>query len=300
MDIAGRDGDRTGCDACARLLERRSIRAAALEDFTLRGNAEQLRRLFEAVADRRRADDRAIHDLDGRAAAHLDRHRGLHLGQVARVGHINGDRYIRLDRERRRACATQTDLLLCREHEIQVVFGLGLRQLLHHQQERHAADAVVEVRTAEHAVLLEARRFEYGKVADLDELSRLFGVLCADVDEHMREGHVLHRGLFLEGDHAARAVGEADGDVHEIRVVQAADLREADKAVLVDIGRDNADRVHVRGEQYLFAGALFAADQVAERVGRNVVNICACDACDGLAYRVLTAGRAECAAYFLP
>ena len=51
VDIAGRDGDRTGRDACARLLERRSIRAAALEDFTLRGNAEQLRRLFEAGAD---------------------------------------------------------------------------------------------------------------------------------------------------------------------------------------------------------------------------------------------------------
>ena len=115
----------------------------------------------------------------------------------------------------------------------------------------------------------------------------------------MREGHVLHRGLFLEGDDAARAVGEADGDVHEIRVVQAADLREADKAVLVDIGRDNANRVHVRGEQHLFAGALFAADEVAERVG-NVVNIRACDACDGLAYRILAAGRAECAAYFLP
>ena len=46
-------------------------------------------------------------------------------------------------------------------------------------------------------------------------------------------------------------LAKADGDVHEIRVVQAADLREADKAVLVDIGRDNADRVHVRGEQHL-------------------------------------------------
>ena len=58
----------------------------------------------------------------------------------------------------------------------------------------------------------------------------------------------------------------------------------------------------MRGEQHLSAvlRALFAADEVAEGVGRYVVDIRARDAGDGLAYRVLAAGRAEGAAYFIP
>ena len=52
----------------------------------------------------------------------------------------------------------------------------------------------------------------------------------------------------------------------------------------------------MRGKQQLFAVlcAFFAADKVAERIGRHVVDIRACNLRDGLADAIFTAGRAEC------
>src|SRR5699024_6129296 len=62
-----------------------------------------------------------------RALAHVDRHRSLALGQVARVGHVDRDCDIRLNRKGRRTRAAQADLFLRGEYKIQVVFGLGFR-----------------------------------------------------------------------------------------------------------------------------------------------------------------------------
>ena len=77
---------------------------------------------------------------------------------------------------------------------------------------------------------------------------------------------------------------------------RAADLRKTDKALILDIGRHHADGVHMCRKQQLFAAlcTFFAADKVAERVRRHVVDIRACNLRDGLANLILTAGRAEC------
>src|SRR5699024_5191330 len=53
-------------------------------------------------------------------------------------------------------------------------------------------------------------------------------------------------------------------------------------------------------EQQLSTAALFAADQVAECIGRDVIDIFARDGGDRLAHRVLAAGRAERAADLVP
>ena len=296
MDIAGRDGDRACLHACARLLQRRSIRAAAQQDFALRGYTAVFRRLLERIHNRRCADNRAVQHLDCRSLAQLDRHRGLHLRQVAGIGHIHRDSRIRLNCERCRACAAQANLLLCRKHEVQVVLDFLVRQLLHHQQERHAADTVVQIRTAQHAVLLEPRCLVHSEITDLHQLARFLGILCADVDEQIIQRQILKRRLFLVRDHAARAVGKLHLNIQQVTDIQAADLRKTDKALVLNIGGNHADRVHMRGKQQLFAilCAFFAADKVSERVRRHVVDIRACNLRDGFANRILTAGRAEC------
>ncbi len=124
-------------------------------------------RLLERIANRGRADDRTVHHLDSRAFAHIDRHGRFALGQVTCVRHIDCNGNIRFHRERRRARAAQANLLLRGKRKIQVVFDFLLGQTLHHEQQGHAADAIIQVRTAQHAVLFKARRVEHREVADL-------------------------------------------------------------------------------------------------------------------------------------
>lgn len=117
-------------------------------------------------------------------------------GRSPGIGHIHRDSRIRLNCERCRACAAQANLLLGRKHEVQVVLDFLVRQLLHHQQERHTADAVVQIRTAQHAVLLEPRCLVHSEITDLHQLTRFLGVLCTDVDEQIIQRQILKRASF--------------------------------------------------------------------------------------------------------
>ena len=73
---------------------------------------------------------------------------------------------------------------------------------------------------------------------------------------------------------------------------QAAHLAEAQVAILVDVGDDEADGVHVGGKHHPGAGALLVANQVAQSVSGDLVHIGGGQGPDGGSHLALVAGGA--------
>ena len=181
-------------------------------------------------------------------------------GRVGGVGHVDGDRECWLEVEGSGACAVEADLLL----------GVGdardaARDLV---RARRSAARLQERRTSRGGCPSSARpganpgrasgRADHGGVADPHQLARGIAVLGADVDVKLLELDDLLSLLFLEQvdrlsprDAGDRPVLGDDLDPladQDLRV-PAADGAEPDEALVVDVGDDEADLVHVPGDR---------------------------------------------------
>ena len=218
------------------------------------------------------------------------------FGQVASVGHVDRNRKVGFQSKSGRLRTAQPDFFLGGKDKIQVIRHRQ-RHLGHGQQQGDAADAVVQIGAADDAVLLEHGCVKHGKIAHLYHLFGFFPAGCADVHKQMLHLQVLKGGLFFVGDHTPHAVGKPYLNVDEVAAEQTADRGKPQKAVVIDEGDDNAQRVHVSGQQDFAAafrpGRFFVADEVAECIGPDLVCVLLCQLGQHVAYPGFPAGRAE-------
>ena len=212
-------------------------------------------------------------------------------GDVVGVGDIHGDAVVRLHPVGCRLSAPKPHLLLDSEGEGQVVVRLS--QPLHGHEEHHAGNPVVQVGGEDPASALEGGGVVDRRVPHLHHGFGLFLVPGADVHVEVLQLHLLGLHLALQGHHAFDAVGKPDGSAQHLVGGQAAYRAEAEEAVLVNVGDDQPDGVHVGGKEHLGPLPLLVTEQVAQGVHRALVHIGRGDVTDGLGHRPLLPGGAK-------
>ena len=176
------------------------------------------------------------------------------------MGDVNDDRHLGIERERRRARAREGDLLLHdgdRDDVARGPAGLGdePRGLLHDE----GPEAVVHGARDDPVVgQLDRLAGDHGHVADAHEGARLVAVFRADVDVEVLDiGDLLSLLLLEQVDGLladdARQVTVAGDDLDALAdedlPVPAADAREVQVALVVDVRDDEADLVDVSDER---------------------------------------------------
>ena len=193
------------------------------------------------------------------------------VGDVVGVGHVHGDAVVGGNAVGGGTSAPQAHLLLNGKDEIQVV--VGPLDALHGGEQDGAGDAVVQIGGKQLAAADEGSCVKYGGVPHLYHGLGLGLILSANVNVKVIQFPILGLHLPLDSHHAPGAVAEPDGGAGQVVGGQAAHLAEAQVAMLVDVGDDEADGVHVGGKHHPGAGALLVADQVAQGVGGDLVHI---------------------------
>ena len=228
----------------------------------------------------------------------------VEVGLVGRERHVDDDHEVGLQRERRRPRARERDLLL--RHRQRAHVGGRVARLGHQPRGLvgHVATEAVVHRARDHPAVRELDRLagDHRDVADAHERARVVAVLRADVDVQVLELRRLLALLAVEqvdrplADHAgdrplARQDVEPLADEHDR--VPAADRREPQVAVVVDVVDDQPDLVDVPGDRQHrpVARPADARDGRADRVLRDVGERRArvAEHCRG---RLLVAGRA--------
>ena len=180
----------------------------------------------------------------------------LDAGLIGREGDVDGDGQVRTQGERAGARAGEGRLLLSHGEGDHVARGAPR---LGHQPRglggHEAADPVVE-RTSDQAVIGHLDRVggDHADVADPHHLTGLVAVLGPDVEVQVLQCRrllpvgALHQVNRLTADdprdHAV-AGGQPDALADQHDLVPAADLTEAQEAVVVDVGDVDADLVDV-------------------------------------------------------
>lgn len=282
VDEPTRDADAPAGDTGARRLEARRIGRAARQQFELVRDAVGLGAVGHPVDDGLRDDQAGVMHLDGRARAQLDRHAAV-LGQVAGIGHVKGDRNLRVNAEGGCACPAQTDLFLHGKDEIDLIFGLFV-QALDGLDHHHAADPVVHGLSGGVAVLEQHIAPERDRRADADRFAQR-------VDVKIVDGAV---GLarFVRPDDAKITVLKAHPRPRQNPLNQAADVRDARHAAgRLDERDHRADFVHVGCEQHPRPAAADPTNQVADAVHADFVHVGRDFRLNQLADVMLVAGR---------
>ena len=176
--------------------------------------------------------------------------------RIGRVGDVDDDRRVRLQRERGRARAPEGRLLLRHRHGSQLpVRAAGLGNETRRVQRHERAEAVVE-RARDEPPVGELRRLrvDHCDVADPHPLARLIAVARADVDVQLADvGDLLAVLLAQEmdrllADHArdGAAVGVEDQPLADEDLgVPATDRPKPQVALVVDVGHDQPDLIDV-------------------------------------------------------
>ena len=252
-----------------------------------RGHRERdallLGRLVEQFEDDG-VERRAAADHRARAEAMAAELLLVEAGSVGREGHVDRDRDVGPQRERRRARAREGDLLLGDGRAVHVAgraAGLGdePRGLERHE----AAEPVVERARDEPPVgQLDGLAGDHRHVADAHARARVVAVLGADVDVQALElGRLAPVLLGLEqvdrllADHAGHrpvARGDLDPLADEDHGVPAADAGEPEEAVVVDVVDDQPDLVDVADDRQgaAVAGAGHLGDGRADGVAGDL------------------------------
>ena len=198
-------------------------------------------------------------------------------GRVGGVGDVDGDRDVGAELEGGGAGAEEADLLLHggdggHRAAGPVALGAAAQAL----QRDVGAEAVVH-RAGDEPLAGDRHRLggDHHRVADPDQLRGLLAVGGADVDVHALQLDDLFALVGLEqvdrlapGDAGHEAVLAADLDplADEDLRVPAADRREPEEALLVDVGDDQADLVDVADDRQQRRGLADAGDRGADAV----------------------------------
>ena len=217
------------------------------------------------------ADNGAVHHLDGGSAA-LDAAAPVFSSQlVSAGGDVHGNAVVRVYGIGRRLGPPQTQLLLGGEDEIEIVFAR--LELLHRQQQDHAGDAVVHIGRDQPVSGGKGGGIVDCGVSDLYHGLGLIGVMGADINIEVIQGHLLGLHPLIQGNQSLYAIFEPDGGMQDAVGMQAAHLAKAEKTLLLHVCYDTADGVHMGAEQHAGARPLFMADQISHHVGAALVHI---------------------------
>ena len=146
-------------------------------------------------------------------------------------------------------------------------------ELLHRQQQDDAGDAVVHIGRDQPVSGGKGGGIVDCGISDLYHSLGLIGVMGTDVNIEIIQGHVLGLHPLIQGDHSLYATFEPDRGMQDAVGMQAAHLAKTEKALLLDVGYDTADGVHMGAEQHAGARSLFMADQIPHHVGAARVHI---------------------------
>ena len=284
VDMAGGDGDGTGDGASGdHSLKAGGIGATTTEDFRLpfdfMAGGGRFHKFNHAVV----ADDRRIHELDrGTLAEGGAAFLWGGAGYIVGDGGIQSKAEISLDLEGGSLGTAEANFLLDGENRVKVVggFAFGFFQLAESFDEdkdrgpvveRFGVDAVAELEKCGVAGDEITNGDDFNDLllghAGIDEIIGDFDGLIFLFRSHEMDGFRAH-----DADNVAAAMDD-DAMGGEGFRVEATDGIEANEALVVDVGDDEADFVDVGGGHGFFGGGLafFQGDDVAHVVDADFV-----------------------------
>ena len=176
------------------------------------------------------------------------------------------------------------------EDQVQVV-GAVL-QPGQHVQEDSAGNAVVEVRGNYFIPISNGRCVVYRRIPYLNQL--LGGVWVGSADIHVAGVQLepLELRFLLLGKYPPHSIFKAYRGVQGLAGGDAAHPAQTEETLLLDVGDDKADGVHVGAQHHSGAGALLVDDEVAQGVGSHLVGVRGGQTGDSLPHLPLVPGWA--------
>ena len=245
-------------------MDAAGVGAAGLDDIHLGVDAPLLGQDLQLGDHLGVADHGGVHDLDGGAAAQLAAAGMLGAQLVGGHRHVHHHGVVGVDGVGRRFCPPKPQFLLSGKDKIEVI--AAVLETLHSQEEGQAGNAVVHIGRDEPVAGGIGWGVVDGGVPDADHGPGLVGVVSADVDIEVVQGHVLRLHRLAEADDAPDAVLEPDGGGDKVGGVEPSHLAEAEEALLLDVGDDAADGIHMGGKHHPGAAPLLVGDEVAHGV----------------------------------
>jgi len=247
VDVTAWDREAAGGDAGVGKLHGAGVGGATFQHLALVRQFGFLGCSDHPAHDTRIGDHAAVFDLDRRAFAEGDFHFAA-FGRIARAGDIYGQTEVGIETEGSARNTPNADFFLRAEDEVKFV-GCVFQAAQGFDQDG-TADAVVHGFGDQAATQVEERTLERGHLADFDRTG--LAVRRADINKELLEsigfGHI---GDALAADDAGGAARETDAHTQQRVRMDTAEGCEADKAILVNVGVDQADLVHVCGEHDL-------------------------------------------------
>ena len=164
--------------------------------------------------------------------------------------------------------------------------------LLHGLQQHCTARPIVQVRPHDPISVAGQGTGEGSGVPYHDHGLGFLPIPCADVDIEIGQLELLLLFALLHGDDPHGAILEPHHSLIQRLGFQPADGPEAQEAVLLDVGDDDAHAVHVSSQHDLFARPLLVDDQVAQGVLGDVIGVRLRCLADGGADGALVPGHA--------
>ena len=176
------------------------------------------------------------------------------------------------------------------EDQVQVV-GAVL-QPGQHVQEDSAGNAVVDVRGNHFIPVANRGYIIYRRVPYLDQL--LGGVLVGSADIHVAGVQLepLELRFLLFDKHTPHPVFKAHPGVQGLAGGDAAHPAQTEETLLLDVGDNEADGVHVGAQHHPGPLPLFVDDEVAQGIGSHLVGVRGSQTGVGLPYLPLVPGWA--------
>jgi len=277
VEVARRQGKRARRHSRASRLNGARVGAAELEHLALVGDAEALGASDQPLLHPRVRQEAAIHHLHRRPGAQFHRHR-LCLRDIARARHVHGQGHFGLEPVRRDRRPPQANLLLRGEHGVHLV--RRSRQLPERLDQHGAAGPIVHRLGDQPIPSLFARARETGDVSHAHRhILRRGGPY---VEEHLLPlGNVVGAQPLFRADDSHRAVGKAHPPAQQRLWLHAPHAPHPQESLLVDVGDDEANLVHVRRQHDALAVRRGSAstpaspphgDEVAERIRAHLAN----------------------------
>ena len=122
-------------------------------------------------------------------------------------------------------------------------------ELLHRHQKDNAGNAIVHVGGDQTVSRAKGGSIIDRGIANAHHCACLLFVMGPNVNIEILQSHFLGLDTLVQADHAPHSVFKAYRCGDQVRRMEAAHFAEADKALLLNIGGDEADGVHMGCKQ---------------------------------------------------
>ena len=140
----------------------------------------------------------------------------------------------------------------------------------------NTGDPVIQVGRDQAGLQGIGRHAGHGSIPHLNQAAGLLFVFGTDVQVQIVDGYVLRSHFLAQGNHTGDAILETERGVQDTFRMDPTQLTKRDVSVLVDMGGDDANGIHVGSKHHLGSGPLFMYNQVAHGVNAAFVGIGFC------------------------